>query len=116
MTALSMALQEAFPKAAPQMLEPLMKLEVTCPTDFVGDVVSDLGIRRGRIQEMETQEGMGLQVVRAEVPLASVFGYSTDLRSRTQGRGTFTLEFAQYDSMPANVEKAVIEKFTGISQ
>ena len=59
---------------------------------------------------------MGLQVVRAEVPLASVFGYSTDLRSRTQGRGTFTLEFAQYDSMPANVEKAVIEKFTGISQ
>ena len=115
-TALSMALQEAFPKAAPQMLEPVMKLEVTCPTDFVGDVVSDLGIRRGRIQEMETQEGMGLQVVRAEVPLASVFGYSTDLRSRTQGRGTFTLEFAQYDSMPANVEKAVIEKFTGISQ
>lgn len=115
LTALSMALQDAYKSASVQLLEPTMKLEVTCPTDFVGDVVSDLGTRRGRIQDMESQEGMGLQIVRAEVPLASVFGYSTDLRSRTQGRGTFTLEFAQYDEMPANVEKAVLEKFTGVT-
>ena len=115
LTALSMALQSAFKAASPKLLEPLMKIEVTCPTDFVGEVVSDMGTRRGRIQEMEAQEGMGLQIVRGEVPLASVFGYSTDLRSRTQGRGTFTLEFSQYDEMPPNVEKAVLEKFTGIS-
>lgn len=114
-TALSMAFQDAFKGASAQLLEPVMKLEVTCPTEFVGDVVSDLGTRRGRIQEMEPQEGMGLQIIRAEVPLASVFGYSTDLRSRTQGRGTFTLEFAQYDGMPANVEKVILEKFTGVS-
>jgi len=115
MTALSMALQDAFKSASAKLLEPVMKLEVTCPSDFVGDVVSDLGTRRGRIQDMESQESVGLQVIRAEVPLSSVFGYSTDLRSRTQGRGTFTLEFSQYDSMPANVERAVLEKFTGVS-
>lgn len=115
LTALSMALQDGLKKGGAQLLEPVMKLEVTCPSDFVGDVVSDLGTRRGKVQEMESLESQGLQVVRAEVPLASVFGYSTDLRSRTQGRGTFTLEFSHYDAMPPNVERAILEKFTGIS-
>ena len=114
-TALSLALQQAFAKAQTQLLEPIMQLEVTCPSEFVGEVVSDLNTRRGRVQEIEPLEGTGLQLVKGEVPLATAFGYSTDLRSRTQGRGTFTLEFLKYDSMPANVERSVLEKFTGIS-
>lgn len=109
----SMALKEGVPKAGPQLLEPVMKVEVEVPEDFLGDIIGDLSSRRGRIEGMEPIEGTGLQKVRAMVPLAEMFGYATDVRSKTQGRGTFTMEFSAYEPMPSNIAEPLIAKFKG---
>lgn len=109
----SMALKAGVPKAGPQLLEPMMKVEVEMPDDFMGDVIGDLSSRRGRIEGMEPVEGMGIQKVRATVPLGEMFGYATDIRSKTQGRGTFSMEFGQYEPMPNSLAETLIAKFKG---
>ncbi|ONZ16413.1 elongation factor G, partial [Burkholderia cenocepacia] len=104
----SMAFKEAMRKAKPVLLEPMMAVEVETPEEFMGNVMGDLSSRRGIVQGMEDIAGGGGKLVRAEVPLAEMFGYSTSLRSATQGRATYTMEFKQYAETPANVSEAVI--------
>jgi elongation factor G len=99
----SMAFKEAARKAKPVLLEPLMDLEVVTPEEYLGDVLSDVTARRGRVERVEARHGS--QSVRALVPLAEVFGYATDLRSRTQGRATFTLQFHSYQEVPESVRR-----------
>lgn len=107
----SMAIKEAVMQASPVLLEPIMKVEVEVPEDFLGDVMGDLNSRRGQI------EGMGTEVdvakVTAHVPLAEMFGYATDIRSKTQGRGIFSMEFSHYGEVPRNVAEAIISKNAG---
>jgi elongation factor G len=103
----SIALQEAVKKAEPVLLEPIMKLEVICPSEFFGTVMGDLGARRGRIEE--TEDKIGAKIIRAKVPLAEMFGYATALRSLTEGRGTFTMEFDHYDIVPQQIAQEIIE-------
>jgi elongation factor G len=105
----SMAFKDGMRKASPALLEPMMAVEVETPEDFMGNVVGDLSSRRGMIQGMEDQVG-GIKVVKAEVPLAEMFGYSTTLRSLTQGRATYTMEFKHYSEAPKNVADAIINK------
>ena len=109
----SMAAKAGVPKAAPQLLEPVMKVEIEVPEDFMGDVIGDLSSRRGRVEGMEPIAGTGIQKIRAMVPLAEMFGYATDIRSKTQGRGTFSMEFAHYEPMPNNIAEPLIAKFKG---
>ncbi|MFO7172008.1 MAG: elongation factor G [Bacillota bacterium] len=109
--AASMALKNAALKAEPVLLEPIMKVEVTVPEQYMGDVIGDINARRGRIEGMEARGGV--QVVRAYVPLAEMFGYATDLRSKTQGRGTYTMLFSHYEEVPKNVADAIIAKAQG---
>ncbi|MDX9765900.1 MAG: elongation factor G [Ectothiorhodospiraceae bacterium] len=104
----SMAFKEGALKAGAVLLEPIMKVEVETPEDYMGDVMGDLNRRRGVIQGME--DNAGVKVLRAEVPLAEMFGYSTSLRSMSQGRATYSMEFAKYMEAPANVAEAVIKK------
>jgi elongation factor G len=111
----SMALKAGVPKAGPQLLEPTMKVEVEVPDDFMGDVIGDLSSRRGRMEGMDSVAGTGSTVIRATVPLGEMFGYATDLRSKTQGRGTFSMEFAHYEPMPASLAEAMATKFKGHS-
>jgi elongation factor G len=106
--AASMAFKEGARKANPVLLEPLMKVEVVTPEDYMGDVMGDLNRRRGLVQGME--EAPAGKIIRAEVPLAEMFGYATDLRSATQGRATYSMEFARYNEAPANIAEAVIKK------
>lgn len=106
--AASIAFKDGMRKANPVLLEPMMSVEVETPPDFMGNVVGDLSSRRGMIQGMEDMPG--LKVIRAEVPLAEMFGYSTALRSATQGRATYTMEFKQYSEAPKNVAEAIINK------
>ena len=107
----SMAFKEAARKASPALLEPMMAVEVVTPEDNMGDVIGDLNSRRGMIQAME--ERGGARVVRALVPLSEMFGYVGDLRSRTQGRASYTMVFDSYAEVPANVAKEIIAKATG---
>ena len=107
----SMGIREAVKKASPALLEPMMKVEVEVPEDFLGDVMGDLNSRRGQIGNMNTEEG--LAKISAEVPLAEMFGYATDIRSKTQGRGIFTMEFSHYAEVPNHVAEAVIAKTQG---
>jgi len=107
----SMAFKEAVRKASPALLEPLMAVEVVTPEDYMGDVIGDLNSRRGSIQAME--ERGGARVVRALVPLSEMFGYVGDLRSRTQGRASYTMQFDSYAEVPQNVAKEIIAKATG---
>jgi len=104
----SMAFKEAAKAAGPILLEPIMEVEVVTPSDFLGAVVGDLNSRRGKIGGM-TQRGEA-QVVAADVPLAEMFGYSTTLRSMTQGRAVYTMEFDHYAEVPKNVAEAIITK------
>ncbi|MDN7674405.1 elongation factor G [Burkholderia oklahomensis] len=104
----SMAFKEAMRRAKPVLLEPMMAVEVETPEDFMGNVMGDLSSRRGIVQGMEDIAGGGGKLVRAEVPLAEMFGYSTSLRSATQGRATYTMEFKHYAETPNNVSEAVI--------
>ncbi len=107
----SMALKEAARKASPVLLEPLMAVEVTTPEENMGDVIGDLNSRRGAIQAME--ERSGTRVVRANVPLSEMFGYVNDLRSKTQGRASYSMQFDSYAEVPSNVAKEIIAKATG---
>ncbi len=107
----SMALKEAARKAEPVILEPIMAVEVNTPDQYMGDVIGDLNARRGHIQSME--ERHGTRVIKALVPLSEMFGYVGDLRSRTQGRATYTMQFDSYAEVPANVSKEIIAKATG---
>ncbi len=102
----SLAFKEAMQKAAPVLLEPIMKVEVTMPEEYMGDVIGDINSRRGRIEGMEDIGGGKL--VKAYVPLAEMFGYSTDLRSKTQGRGNYSMFFEKYEQVPKNVQEKVL--------
>jgi elongation factor G len=107
--AASMAFKDAMRKANPVLLEPMMAVEVETPEDYMGNVMGDLSSRRGIVQGMEDQVG-GIKLVKAEVPLAEMFGYATTLRSLSQGRATYTMEFKHYSEAPKNVAEAVINK------
>ena len=106
-----LAVKEGIPKAKPVILEPVMKVEVSTPEDFMGDIIGDLNSRRGRIDAMEDIPG-GAKLVRAYVPLASLFGYTNDIRSMSQGRAASTMELAQYEEVPPNVAAEIIAKRT----
>jgi len=103
----SIALQQAAKRAKPILLEPVMKLEVISPADFFGDVIGDLSARRGKIEE--TKDRLNLKVIDVKVPLSEMFGYATSLRSLTEGRGTFTMEFDHYEEVPQNIAQEIIE-------
>jgi elongation factor G len=107
----SMALQEAAKKAGVKLLEPMMEVEVVTPEEYMGDVIGDLSARRGKIESME-QRGQG-RVVRALAPLAEMFGYATDLRSRTQGRATYTMQFHSYEEVPQTIAEEIVAKVRG---
>ena len=107
----SMAIKEAVMKATPVLLEPMMKVEVEVPEDYIGNVIGDLNSRRGQIEGQETDQGIAK--VSVKVPLAEMFGYATDIRSKTQGRGIFTMEFSHYEEVPRNVAEAIIAKNKG---
>lgn len=104
----SMGFKDGAKNAAPVLLEPIMSVEVTTPEEFLGDVMGDLNSRRGQIEGMDRRANA--QVVRAKVPMAEMFGYATDLRSKTQGRASYTMQFSHYSPVPANVAQAVIEQ------
>ncbi len=105
----SMAIKDAIAKASPVLLEPIMDVEVVTPEEYLGDVMGDLNGRRGRVQSMEARGG-GAQSVRAQVPLSAMFGYATDLRSRTQGRATFSMQFDHYERVPASIAEEIQKK------
>jgi elongation factor G len=107
----SMAFQDAAKKAKPVLLEPVMRVEVVVPKDYIGDVMGDLASRRGRIQSQE--ERGGTQIVNARVPLSEMFGYATDLRSRTQGRATYSMHFDRYEQAPPSESEQVVARFQG---
>jgi elongation factor G len=104
----SMALKEGALKARPVLLEPIMAVEVVTPEEYMGDVVGDLNRRRGMIAGMD--ENPAGKIVRADVPLSEMFGYSTDLRSATQGRATYTMEFEKYAEVPDNIAAGIINR------
>jgi elongation factor G len=107
----SMAAKEGAAKAKPIILEPIMAVEVVVPEEFMGEVMGDLSSRRGRIQGMDSRAGA--QVINAHVPLAQMFGYSTDLRSKTQGRATYTMQFAHYEPVPQTISEEIAAKAVG---
>jgi elongation factor G len=107
----SMAFQDAAKKAKPVLLEPIMRVEVVVPKDYLGDVMGDLASRRGRIQSQEDRGGT--QIINARVPLSEMFGYATDLRSRTQGRATYSMHFDRYEQAPSNVSEEVVARIQG---
>ena len=106
-----MAVKEAARRASPVLLEPIMEVEVVTPEDYLGDVIGDLSSRRGRVEGME-QRGAS-QVVRALVPLSDMFGYATDLRSRTQGRAAYTMQFHAYQEVPDAIAKEIVARVRG---
>jgi elongation factor G len=103
-----MAFREAYEKAGPTVLEPIMKLETSAPEEFQGSVMGQINQRRGMILNSTTNEGYA--IIEAEVPLTEMFGYSTDLRSATQGKGEFTMEFLKYSPVPRNVQEEMVKK------
>jgi elongation factor G len=109
--AASMAVKEGASKARPIILEPIMAVEVVAPEEFLGEVMGDLSGRRGRIQGMDSRAGA--QVITAHVPLAQMFGYATDLRSKTQGRATYTMQFSHYEPVPATISEEITAKAVG---
>jgi elongation factor G len=109
----SMAFKEAVRKASPVLLEPIMAVEVVVPEDFMGDVIGDINSRRGKVLGMDTRPAA--HAIDARVPLAQMFGYATDLRSMTQGRATYTMQFSHYEPVPAAVAEGIIAKFAGKS-
>jgi elongation factor G len=107
----SMAFKKAARAARPVLLEPIMRVEVVTPEDYMGDVIGDLSSRRGKVEGME-QRG-NAQVVRALVPLSEMFGYATDLRSRTQGRATYTMQFDSYQQVPESIAQEITARVRG---
>ncbi len=109
----SMALQEAARKAGVKLLEPVMDVEVTTPDEYMGDVIGDLNSRRGKVEGM-TQRGNS-QVIRAQVPMSEMFGYATDLRSKTQGRATYSMQFHSYQDVPESISEEIVASRRGQS-
>jgi elongation factor G len=107
----SMAFQDAAKRAKPVLLEPVMRVEVVVPKDYMGDVMGNLASRRGQIQSQEDRGGT--QIIAARVPLSEMFGYATDLRSRTQGRATYSMHFDRYEPAPQNVAEEVVARMHG---
>jgi len=107
----SIGFKEAAKKAMPVLLEPMMSIEVVTPENYMGDVIGDLNSRRGKIQQMEKRGNA--QVIKAQVPLSGMFGYATDLRSKTQGRATYTMQFSHYEDVPKSISDAIIAKVKG---
>uniref|UniRef100_A0A7C5PLA9 Elongation factor G n=1 Tax=Thermodesulfobium narugense TaxID=184064 RepID=A0A7C5PLA9_9BACT len=107
----SMAFKEAMSKANPVLLEPIMSIEIVVPDEYLGEVLGDINSRRGRIEGMTTRSGV--HIINALVPLSEMFGYATDLRSKTQGRGTYTMEFDHYEEVPKNVAETIIASKKG---
>jgi elongation factor G len=105
------AFRQAAKRADPVLLEPVMRIEVVTPEDYMGDVIADLTARRGKIERMEQRASS--QVIRAHVPLAEMFGYATDLRSRTQGRATHTMQFHAYQEVPAGIAGEIVARVRG---
>jgi elongation factor G len=106
-----MVLKDAVRKADPVLLEPVMAVEVRTPEEYMGDVIGDLNSRRGKIHAMNPRSGV--QVIEAHVPLADMFGYSTDLRSKTQGRATYTMQFVHYAQVPNSIAESIVTKTKG---
>ena len=104
--AASMAFKEAMRKASPTLMEPIMSVEVVTPEDYVGDVMGDLSSRRGRVDGMEMRANA--RAIKAYVPLGEMFGYATDLRSKTSGRANYTMQFDHYEPVPKNVAEAIL--------
>jgi elongation factor G len=102
----SMAFKEACRRATPKLLEPIMKVEVVVPEDYMGPVIADLNSRRGQMQGRESRSGT--EIINVQVPLSDMFGYATDIRSRTQGRGSFTMHFSHYQQVPANKAEEIV--------
>jgi elongation factor G len=109
--AASMALKNAVSKCNPVLLEPLMKVEVVIPDEYLGDIMGDITSRRGRVEGMEARGNA--QVVKAFVPLSQMFGYATTLRSNTQGRGNYSMHFDHYEEVPKSVMEDIIKKNKG---
>ncbi|ACL65357.1 translation elongation factor G [Anaeromyxobacter dehalogenans 2CP-1] len=109
----SMGFKEGAAKASPVLLEPIMAVEVTTPDDYMGDVIGDLNSRRGKIHAMNPRAGV--QVIEAHVPLAEMFGYATDLRSKTQGRATYSMQFAHYAQVPTSIAETIVTKAKGVA-
>jgi elongation factor G len=107
----SMAFREACRKASPVLLEPVMSVEVVTPEEYMGDVIGDLNSRRGKIHSMDKRGSA--QLIKTVVPLSEMFGYATDLRSKTQGRATYTMQFARYEEVPKAISDAIIAKVKG---
>ena len=107
----SMGIKEAIRKASPKLLEPIMNVEVVTPEESMGDVIGDINSRRGDVLGMNPRSGN--QVIEAEVPLAKMFGYATDLRSKTQGRANYTMQFSHYGEVPSSIAEEIVHKFTG---
>ncbi|PYR34901.1 MAG: elongation factor G, partial [Acidobacteria bacterium] len=107
----SMAFQDAAKKAKPVLLEPMMRVEVVVPKEYMGDVMGNLSSRRGQIQSQEDRGGT--QIISARVPLSEMFGYATDLRSRTQGRATYSMHFDRYEPPPPSVSEQVVARMQG---
>jgi elongation factor G len=107
----SMAFKDAARKASPVLLEPVMSVEVVVPEEYMGDIIGDLNSRRGRVEGMEHRAGS--QVIKSHVPLAEMFGYATDMRSRTQGRATFSMHFKRYEEAPRSVAEEIIARVQG---
>jgi elongation factor G len=102
----SMAFKDACKKAHPKLLEPIMRVEVVVPEDYMGQVIADLNSRRGQMQGRESRGGT--EIINVHVPLAAMFGYATDIRSKTQGRGSFTMHFSHYQQVPPNLADEII--------
>ena len=109
----SMAFKEACAKADPVLLEPIMKVVVTVPDDYMGDVMGDLNARRGQITGSDIRNGTA--VIESRVPLSTMFGYATDLRSKTQGRATYSMEPSHYVELPKSLQEALVKSHTGYS-
>lgn len=104
-----MGFKDGCKKGSPQLLEPIFDVEVVTPEVYLGDVIGDLNSRRGRIQELEPRKGV--QLVRASVPLSEMFGYATALRSMTQGRASYSMQFKSYEPLPSALSEALVEKY-----
>jgi elongation factor G len=111
--AASMAFRKGASEADPVLLEPVMDVEISLPETYLGDVIADLNSKRAKILGMDSREA-GIQVVQAQVPLAEMFGYSTALRSATQGRANFTMQFAAYDDVPVQISEKIIKRIRGL--
>ena len=107
----SMAFKEACEKANPVLLEPIMKVVVTAPDEYMGDVMGDINARRGQINGSDIRNGTA--IIESRVPLSTMFGYATDLRSKTQGRGNYSMEVSFYDEVPKNISDAIVSKNKG---